>query len=98
MRTLTTAAALAATAVLALTACEDSTSPGSTSSASGLPTAATSTGDSKASSDTATLPNLVGKGLQSAQDEAQVAGFYALTSHDAVGRGRNQILESQVPA
>ncbi|MFI8089732.1 hypothetical protein ACIF9R_15635 [Streptomyces sp. NPDC086080] len=42
---------------------------------------------------TAKLPDMVGKGLQSAQDEAQAAGFYHLTSHDALGRGRNQILD-----
>ncbi|MEU0368682.1 hypothetical protein ABZ070_00175 [Streptomyces sp. NPDC006283] len=53
---------------------------------------------------TAALPDMVGKGLQSAQDEAQAAGFYLLTSHDALGRGRNQILDrgwkvcSQAPA
>jgi beta-lactam-binding protein with PASTA domain len=53
---------------------------------------------------TATLPDMVGKGLQSAQDEAQAAGFHLLTSHDALGRGRNQILDrgwkvcSQKPA
>jgi hypothetical protein len=53
---------------------------------------------------TAALPDMVGKGLQSAQDEAQAAGFYLLTSHDALGRGRNQILDrgwkvcSQTPA
>ncbi|MTE20245.1 hypothetical protein F0L17_14230 [Streptomyces sp. TRM43335] len=39
----------------------------------------------------AELPNLVGKGLQAAQDQAQEAGFYQLTSHDATGRGRMQI-------
>ncbi|WKX69921.1 PASTA domain-containing protein [Streptomyces sp. XD-27] len=42
---------------------------------------------------TAELPNLVGKGLQSAQDAAQAAGFSVLTSHDSLGRGRNQILD-----
>ncbi|WP_030226137.1 hypothetical protein [Streptomyces sp. NRRL WC-3626] len=42
---------------------------------------------------TATLPDVAGKGLQSAQDEAQAAGFYLLTSHDALGRGRNQLLD-----
>ncbi|WP_234538366.1 PASTA domain-containing protein [Streptomyces shenzhenensis] len=42
---------------------------------------------------TAVLPDMVGKGLQSAQDQAQAAGFYYLTSHDALGRGRNQILD-----
>jgi hypothetical protein len=39
----------------------------------------------------ADLPNLVGKGLQSAQDAAQAAGFFEVTSHDSLGRGRNQI-------
>ena len=41
----------------------------------------------------AKLPDLVGKGLQSAQDAAQAAGFYNLTSHDALGRSRHQILD-----
>jgi hypothetical protein len=43
-------------------------------------------------------------GLQAAQDAAQAAGFYALTSHDSAGRDRMQILDrdwkvcSQKPA
>ncbi|MHC3450323.1 MULTISPECIES: PASTA domain-containing protein [Streptomyces] len=59
---------------------------------------------STAAETSAKLPDMVGKGLQSAQDEAQAAGFYHLTSHDALGRGRNQILDrswkvcSQTPA
>jgi uncharacterized lipoprotein YbaY len=40
-----------------------------------------------------TLPNLIGKGLQAAQDTAQAAGFYTLKSHDALGRDRHQILD-----
>ncbi|WP_081952270.1 PASTA domain-containing protein [Kitasatospora phosalacinea] len=40
---------------------------------------------------TADLPDFVGMGLQSAQDRAQAAGFYLLTSHDALGRSRTQI-------
>jgi hypothetical protein len=40
---------------------------------------------------TADLPELVGKGLQSAQDAAQAAGFFNLTSHDSLARGRNQV-------
>ncbi|MFD5285545.1 PASTA domain-containing protein [Streptomyces rubrogriseus] len=53
---------------------------------------------------TANLADMAGKGLQSAQDEAQAAGYYHLTSHDALGRGRNQVLDrnwkvcSQSPA
>ncbi|MEV6575812.1 PASTA domain-containing protein [Streptomyces sp. NPDC051577] len=41
----------------------------------------------------ATLPNMIGKGLQSAQDEAQAAGFPLLKSHDSLGRDRNQVLD-----
>jgi hypothetical protein len=50
------------------------------------------------------LPNLVGKGLQAAQNRAQAAGFPALRSHDALGRKRVQIFDrdwkvcSQSPA
>jgi beta-lactam-binding protein with PASTA domain len=39
------------------------------------------------------VPNFVGKGLQSAQDDAQAAGFYNLVSHDALGRDRLQALD-----
>jgi beta-lactam-binding protein with PASTA domain len=51
-----------------------------------------------------TMPDFVGKGLQTAQDDAQAAGFADLSSHDASGRGRLQILDrdwkvcSQAPA
>lgn len=44
-------------------------------------------------SEEAELPDLVGKGLQTAQDEAQAAGFTNLTSHDALGRGRDQLID-----
>lgn len=37
------------------------------------------------------LPDLVGKGLQFAQDRAQAAGFQKLWSHDALGRNRQQV-------
>lgn len=39
------------------------------------------------------MPNFVGRGLQSAQDAAQAAGFYSLKSHDSHGRARMQILD-----
>jgi beta-lactam-binding protein with PASTA domain len=39
------------------------------------------------------VPNLVGDGLQFAQDAAQRAGFTNLASHDALGRGREQLLD-----
>ena len=41
----------------------------------------------------ALLPDLVGMGLQSAQEAARGAGFTNLSSHDALGRGRRQILD-----
>ena len=40
-----------------------------------------------------TVADFVGKGLQTAQDDAQAAGFSNLTSHDATGRARHQILD-----
>jgi hypothetical protein len=47
----------------------------------------------KASQPNRTLPNLVGKGLQVAQDRAQATGFRRMTSHDASGRERVQLLD-----
>ncbi|WP_354643901.1 PASTA domain-containing protein [Kitasatospora camelliae] len=87
--------AIATVALLAsLTACKTTTVTSTTSPAS-PPAAATTTpaGSPPASTatKTGTLPNLVGMGLQSAQDTAQAAGFYNLHSHDALGRSRNQI-------
>ncbi|MER6960777.1 PASTA domain-containing protein [Streptomyces sp. NPDC000618] len=88
-------------------ACDDD---GATSGGSGIPGAetgagtTTSSGDAKVTADTRTVPGFVGMGLQSAQDTAQAAGFRSLTSHDSLGRERNQILDrgwkvcSQTPA
>ena len=87
-RTLATAAII--TALLAAgTACKATTATGSSGSTATAPgsTAKTTTAS------TATVPNFVGMGLQSAQDTAQAAGFYSLDSHDALGRARNQILD-----
>lgn len=41
----------------------------------------------------AELPDLTGQTLQAAQDAAQEAGFYGLTSSDATGADRMQILD-----
>lgn len=77
----------------------------STTTVSSTPTAGkTASSNDKAKTETKAVPNFVGMGLQSAQDTAQAAGFYALTSHDALGRARMQILDrdwkvcSQKPA
>lgn len=99
---LTTAAAT----VLALTACNPPTSSNGKPAAPSAPAPGASSAPSSAApaTKTATLPNFVGKGLQTAQDEAQSAGFYALKSHDALGRDRLQALDrnwkvcSQTPA
>ncbi|KAF0650299.1 MULTISPECIES: PASTA domain-containing protein [Streptomyces] len=105
MRTRTTTAGIVAALALALTACDDATKtdsapPASTQETRSAP--APDSGTTKASS--AQLPAFTGMGLQSAQDKAQELGFYTLTSHDALGRGRNQIADrnwkvcSQTPA
>ncbi len=39
------------------------------------------------------VPDLVGKGLATAETDAQAAGFGNITTHDASGRGRIQILD-----
>jgi hypothetical protein len=104
-RTARHAAALAATALtLALAACSPATTGNGSNGSNGdrTPTPATSTAAAAAA--TAALPNLVGTGLQTAQDTAQAAGFYHLVSHDSLGRARHQILDrdwkvcSQTPA
>jgi beta-lactam-binding protein with PASTA domain len=88
----TTAAALIAAALLTLTACEGTdTSSGSNSKPSKASNDKADTGTAKA--ETASLPDMAGKGLQSAQDQAQEAGFYSLTSHDALGRSRMQAFD-----
>ncbi|MFE7836874.1 PASTA domain-containing protein [Streptomyces sp. NPDC057474] len=49
--------------------------------------------DYKAPAEKAAVPDFTGMGLQSAQDAAQDAGFYDLTSHDSLGRGRLQAFD-----
>jgi beta-lactam-binding protein with PASTA domain len=83
------ATAAAILALAALTACD----PAETTSSSPSPDATATNSSGKTTSETKTVPNFVGKGLQSAQDEAQAAGFYNLASHDSTGRDRNQILD-----
>lgn len=91
MHARTIAAALAAAALLTLTACEGDTGGGS--SKSDAVQGAGNEADTAKKAASGTLPNMVGKGLQSAQDDAQEAGFRNLTSHDALGRGRMQAFD-----
>ncbi len=83
------AVALPAAVALALTGCGASGGIGSKAAGRSTPGQGSGTHETAAG----TLPNLVGKGLQFAQDTAQAAGFKHLTSHDALGRGRAQILD-----
>ncbi|MFE4670752.1 hypothetical protein ACFRI7_38035 [Streptomyces sp. NPDC056716] len=100
MRTRTTAAVLTALLTLALTACETGTSTtgSSTEDKSGTEQNGSgtelndTTGDSEVL-ESGSLPDMTGKGLQTAQDDAQAAGFFLLTSHDALGRDRMQALD-----
>ncbi|GAB2863345.1 hypothetical protein GCM10027074_33250 [Streptomyces deserti] len=100
-----TAAVLAVTALCALTACEDTDTSSTPSKPSALAsrtsqpdtvpevTASAGSENDTGKAETAALPDMTGKGLQSAQDQAQAAGFYALSSHDASGRGRMQAFD-----
>jgi beta-lactam-binding protein with PASTA domain len=40
------------------------------------------------------MPNVVGMGLQDAQDLLQTKGSYLMDQRDATGRGRRQVLDS----
>jgi hypothetical protein len=42
---------------------------------------------------TGVVPNVVCMDLQEAQDTLQSAGFYTMTSRDASGRGRRQVVD-----
>ncbi|MEH0657578.1 hypothetical protein QA860_07480 [Streptomyces stelliscabiei] len=92
MRTRTTAAALAAATLLTLSACKATDTSSSSSKPRATQDADNKTDDSS-KAETASLPDMKGKGLQSAQDQAQEQGFYSLTSHDALGRGRMQAFD-----
>jgi hypothetical protein len=100
VRTRIISAALLCAAATGVVACEptDNTKSSDVSSptapaAPAASAASTPTQDAKPAEETATVPNFVGMGLQSAQDKAQELGFYGLTSHDALGRDRMQAFD-----
>ncbi|WP_371614322.1 hypothetical protein [Streptomyces sp. NBC_00454] len=93
MRTHRTITLLAAAGILALTACDPQVADSGKPATPGTPAATPAASGPAPSAKTAALPDLVGKGLQTAQDEAQRAGFFVLTSHDALGRERLQALD-----
>ncbi|MGX4687760.1 PASTA domain-containing protein [Streptomyces sp. JNUCC 63] len=90
--------ACAATGVLAACAQTDPAPSPSSSTPTPVRSATTAGGvptqdDKPTVTERAKVPHFVGMGLQSAQDAAQELGFYALTSHDALGRGRAQVFD-----
>lgn len=92
MRFRAAASALALASLIALTtACDDTAGPSGKPAPPSAPDEAGATATPGAAP--ARLPDLVGMGLQSAQDKARSLGFHTLTSHDAFGRGRNQVLD-----
>ena len=99
MNTRTTAAALLTALLLPFTAACEGADTGTSTDAADRGTASTpkapTTSDKPAETapEAAELPNLVGQGLQAAQDAAQAAGFYHLTSHDSLGRARMQAFD-----
>ncbi|MEU3608530.1 PASTA domain-containing protein [Streptomyces sp. NPDC035033] len=97
MRTKTTTALVAGAALLlTLTACEEDGRTGADKPGDARPAAPPTTTPPRSTpgeAEEGTLPDMTGKGLQSAQDQAQAAGFHDLRSHDALGRGRVQALD-----
>lgn len=93
MRIRAATVAVACAAAASLTACQPQDDAKNSGPAPSTAAAVSPSGTAKKEADSATLPNFVGMGLQSAQDKAQEEGFYALKSHDALGRGRMQALD-----
>lgn len=88
MNRILTAACLAAAAVLTLTACDPATGDGK----SVQPTVSDTTA-AIPTTPVGTLPSLIGKPLPAAQDIARAAGFTNVSSHDATGANRAQIVD-----
>ncbi|MER7823537.1 hypothetical protein ABTX85_13340 [Streptomyces sp. NPDC096097] len=99
MRVHHTISLLVATGCLALTGCDPQpadTGNGPAPSAATAPApapAGSSAAPPKTGKAQAVVPDFVGQVLQTAQDRAQATGFYLLSSHDALGRNRHQVLD-----
>jgi beta-lactam-binding protein with PASTA domain len=70
-----------------------STSQSGTVNQSSSSTTTTSPSAGAVSEGSITVPNVVGKDLQTAQDTMQAAGLRNLTSHDSTGQGRLQLVD-----
>lgn len=91
----TLAAALAAAALLTLTACEGDTPSTSDDNAPAATQEAPAADEESTEGDSGTgvLPDMVGGDLQAAQDGAQAAGFWNLDDQDATDQGRLQVFD-----
>jgi hypothetical protein len=69
------------------------TTTASTTTTTAPTTTSTATSATTAAAAKITVPNVVGKDLQLAQDTMQAAGLYNLTSHDSTGQARLQVLD-----
>ncbi|MEU7727550.1 hypothetical protein AB0B78_20275 [Streptomyces sp. NPDC040724] len=100
MRTHHTVTLLAAAGCLALAGCDpqaadtgSSPAPAETAATTALAPAGSTPVPPKAGKPAAVVPDFAGQVLQSAQDGAQAAGFHLLSSHDALGKNRHQVLD-----
>ncbi|MEU1532449.1 PASTA domain-containing protein [Streptomyces fagopyri] len=93
MRTRIISAVLLTVGVGGAVACQPTDSGRATGSSAPSVSASTPKDDKPTAAERRTVPDFVGMGLQSAQDEAQKQGFRSLKSHDSLGRDRHQILD-----
>ena len=70
-----------------------STATTTTTASTTTTTAPTATSGTTTAAAKITVPNVVGKDLQLAQDTMQAAGLYKLSSHDSTGQARLQVLD-----
>jgi hypothetical protein len=70
-----------------------STATTTTTASTTTTTAPPATSGTTAAAAKITVPNVVGKDLQLAQDTMQAAGLYHLASHDSTGQARLQVLD-----
>ena len=75
------------------TSTSSTTSEVATTTTSNVPVSSTTSAVAAAQGGCTKLPNMVGQDLQLAQDTMQASGFYSLSSHDATGQGRSQVLD-----
>lgn len=93
VRTRIIGAALLTAGVMGLVACQPADDGKGTGTTAPTATVSAPKGGEPTAGERRKVPDFVGMGLQSAQDEAQKRGFRSLRSHDSLGRDRHQILD-----